>query len=262
MYVTAIVLAAGRGLRFSRPTNFTVKGGTKPLIEINSKPLIIYCLNILSNHPYIRDIIVVVNLENSRSIISKIKQYRIKKITDVVLGGRLRQNSVINGLKAMDARTDWVLIHDGVRPFIDKDTVSSVIKVAKECGAAIVGVPVKATIKKVIPRSGQARSSLARDKQGHPSTALGTSKVTSEFIVEKTLNRDNLWEIQTPQVFKKELILKAYEEFGDMDVTDDASLIERLGAKVKIVKGSYTNIKITTPEDLILAEAIAKDLKG
>jgi len=206
---------------------------SKPLIKVNSKPIIIRCLGILSKHPYIEDIIVVANSKNSISITREIKQYRIKKIKDIVLGGRLRQNSVINGLKAMDMRTGLVLIHDAVRPFIDKDMVSSVIKEASRYGAAIVGAPVKDTVK----------------------------KVKTKFVVEKTLNRKSLWEVQTPQVFKKELILEAYERFGDIEVTDDASLVEKLGAKVKIVRGSYNNIKITTPEDLILAEAIAKNLK-
>jgi len=240
MYVTAIVLAAGKGLRFSRFNSFTVRGGTKPLIKVNSKPIIIRCLGILSQHPYIKDIIVVANSKNSISITREIKQYRIKKIKDIILGGRLRQDSVINGLKAMDMRTGLVLIHDAVRPFIDKDMVSSVIKEASRYGAAIVGAPVKDTVKKV-------RKS-------------GNQEVRSR-IVEKTLNRDELWEIQTPQVFKKKLILEAYERFGNIEVTDDASLVEKLRVKVKVVRGSYNNIKITTPEDLILAEAIAKNLK-
>jgi len=223
MHVTAIVLAAGKGLRLKT-------GIPKPLVEINSKPLIIYCLNILSKHPFIKDIIVVANPGNLKDIRSRIRKYRIGKIKDIVLGGRLRRASVMNGLKAIDGRTDLVLIHDGVRPFVDKEIVSKVIKTAKKFGAAITGVPVKATIK----------------------------KVKSEFLVEKTLNRENLWEIQTPQVFKKDLILEAYKKLTSAPVTDDASLVEKLGRRVKVVRGSYFNLKVTTPEDLILAKAIAK----
>ena len=231
MYVTAIVLAAGKGVRSKSKL-------PKPLIKINSKPIIICCLEILSEHPYIKDIILVVNSGNSRDIIKILKRYRIKKIKKVVLGGKRRQDSVGNGLSAIDTRTDLVLIHDGVRPFIDKETISRVIKEAKKSGAAIVGVPVKATIKKV---------SCAA---GYP--------VKRQFMVEGTLNRNNLWEVQTPQVFRKDLILRAYGKFKDTDVTDDASLVEKLGVKVAVIPGSYNNIKITTPEDLILAEAIAK----
>lgn len=221
MHVTAIVLAAGKGVRLKNRI-------PKPLVEINSCPLIIYCLDILSSQPDIKEIIVVANPENLEYIRQNLRQYRIAKVKDIVLGGRLRQESVVKGLKAMDTCTDWVLIHDGVRPFIDKGIVSSVIKAARKYKAAIVGVPVKATIKS----SGR------------------------KCIVKRTLDRKNLWEIQTPQVFKKDLILKAYKKFGNTEVTDDASLVERLGVKVKIVMGSYFNIKITTPEDLVLAEAI------
>ncbi len=222
MYVTAILLAAGKGLRLKSKIS-------KPLIKINSRPLIIYSLDILSKHPDIKDIIIVANRRNIEDVRSSIRQYRINKIKDVVLGGRLRQISVFNGLRATDAQTELVLIHDGVRPFIDREMVSSVIESGKRHGAAIVGVPVKATIK----------------------------EVHSSLIVKKTLNREKLWEIQTPQVFNRGLILKAYKKLGNIDVTDDAMLVEKLGVKVSVVLGTYKNIKITTPEDLVIAKALA-----
>jgi 2-C-methyl-D-erythritol 4-phosphate cytidylyltransferase len=125
--------------------------------------------------------------------------------------------------------SDWVLIHDSARPFIDRKFITEVIMAAKKTGAAITGVPIKATIK----------------------------SIKSGGLVDRTLDRSNLWEIQTPQVFKKELILKAYKEFSKRNVTDDSSLVEKLGKKVKIVPGSYENIKITTKEDLLFAQAIA-----
>jgi 2-C-methyl-D-erythritol 4-phosphate cytidylyltransferase len=174
---------------------------------------------------------------NKEEIIGNLKKYRIRKIRAVVLGGKRRQDSVDKGLKAVSKEADWVLIHDGVRPFINKELISSVIKEAKKAGAAIVGVPVKATIKKLKTQS---------------------LKLKTKFVVEKTLNRDNLWEIQTPQVFKKDLILKAYKRFGNINVTDDAMLVEKMGIKPRVVLGSYNNIKITTPEDLVIAKAIAK----
>ncbi len=228
MHITAIVLAAGQGLRLK--SRFS-----KPLIEINSKPIIIYCLQILNQQPDIKDIIVVANAKNLRGIADKVKKYHISKIKNIVLGGQARQDSVTCGLRCVDSRTDLVLIHDAVRPFIDKETVSSVIRAAGNTGAAIVGVPVKATIKET----------------RQPLTAS-----CGRLTVKKTLKRDNLWEIQTPQVFKKELILEAYRKFNNIDVTDDAMLVEKLGARVGIVLGSYANIKITTREDLIIAEAI------
>ncbi len=226
MYVSAILLAAGRGIRFNPRVS-------KTLIKINSKPLIVYSLITLSKHPYIRDIIVVVNALNKKGIAKAIRDYAIKKVKAIVLGGKERQDSVQMGLKAADRHTDLVLIHDAVRPFIDKSIVSSAITEAKRSGAAITGVPVKATIK----------------------------EAGSNYIVARTLNRNKLWEIQTPQVFKRNLILGAYKKYAKLPATDDSMLVEKLGVKVKVVEGSYFNIKITTPEDLVIAEAIQRSFK-
>lgn len=227
MYVSAIVVAAGKGRRLKTKV-------PKPLVKINSQPIIVYAVKNLSRHPEIKDIIIVANLGNLKGIRAAFKRYNIAKLKKIVLGGRLRQNSVLNGLKAMDKKTELVLIHDGVRPFINKNIVSSTIAAAKKSGAAVAGMPVKATIKKIKNQKSKVK------------------------IVEKTIDRDNLWEIQTPQVFKKGLILKAYQEAGSTQVTDDAALIEKLGKKVKVVTGSRLNIKITTPEDLLLARAICR----
>lgn len=221
--VTAIVLAAGEGRRLKSKV-------PKPLVEINSKPVIIYALSVLSRHPAIKEIILVVNQKNLKIIKDKIRSYRIKKIKKIVLGGKLRQDSVRNGLAVVNPQADLILIHDGARPFINKEIVASVIKEAGHFKAAIAAVPVKATIKKSHGKN----------------------------IVKKTLDRESLWEVQTPQVFNKDLILEAYRRFGNNAVTDDASLVEKLGAKVRIVMGSYVNIKITTPEDLLIAGAILK----
>ena len=229
MYTSAIVLAAGKGKRFS----FQAKSkNTKLLAKINSKPVIIYSLESLSRHPWIKEIILVVNPDSRKQICAKIKQYRIGKISSIVDGGLRRQDSVSRGLKALNVEADIVLIHDAARPFVSEDLISRVILEAKKTGAAIAGVPVKATIKEV----DNSQYSVVR--------------------VKKTLDRKNLWEIQTPQVFKKNLILKAYKKFGHIDATDDAMLVEKLRAKVSIVMGSYENIKITTPEDLAMGEAI------
>lgn len=223
-FVTAIVVAAGDGLRLKSKI-------PKPLVGINNKPAIIYSLGVLAKEPAVKEIIVAANLANIKDIQKVVKKYKIAKVKKIILGGALRQDSVFNGLRL--ASGDIVLIHDAARPFIDRKIVSSAIIQARESGAAIVGVPVKATIKLVVSRSGRP-------------------------VASQTLDRNKLWEIQTPQVFKKDLLLAAYKKFGKTKVTDDSSLVEKLGKKVKIVLGEYRNIKITTPEDLILAEAIAK----
>jgi 2-C-methyl-D-erythritol 4-phosphate cytidylyltransferase len=223
MHVTAILLSAGKGIRFKSKV-------PKPLVKIASKPVIIYSLDALARSPYIKDIIVVVNSGNKEKIRRLIKKYRIGKIKSIVKGGERRQDSVLNGLKALDSSTDFVLVHDSARPFIGNGIIASLIEKAKKNKAAIAGVPVKFTVK----------------------------KVSGSGFVEETIPRKRLWEIQTPQVFRKDLIIKAYARFGQNDVTDDSSLIEKLGRKVCVAMGSYSNIKITTPEDLIIAEAIIK----
>lgn len=231
MYVSAIVLAAGESQRF---------GGKKQklFINIRREPAIIYSLKALQDHPYIREIILVAHEQNIERLEAIGKKYRIKKIRSVLLGGRLRQDSVSNGLKAIAAKTDLVMIHDGARPFVDRELLFRVICSAARYGAAIAAVPVKATIKEAV-----------------------LSGVTGQHqvLVKKTIKREGLWETQTPQVFRKNLIVKAYHRFGKQEVTDDAALVEKTGAKVRIVMGSYFNIKITTPEDMIAAKAIAKN---
>ncbi|MCM8789629.1 MAG: 2-C-methyl-D-erythritol 4-phosphate cytidylyltransferase [Candidatus Omnitrophica bacterium] len=232
MYVSVVLLAAGRGLRFSPSPE---SGSFKPLVKINHKPTIIYSLETFNNHPLVNEVIIVINAHNCKRIINVITKYRFNKIKKFVEGGKRRQDSVYNGLQVVDKKSQFILIHDSARPFIGKREISAVINEAKKSKAAILGVPVKATIKKVEVKGLKAKGN---------------------FVVEKTLDRENLWEIQTPQVFDKELLLNAYKKFNKIDVTDDATLVEKLGHKVSVVLGSYRNIKITTPEDLATAEAI------
>ena len=223
MFVSAIVPAAGLGLRLNRSL-------PKPLISLNKKPIFIHAVNILSRHPDIKEIILVVSRYTLDSTARYLKKYRIRKIKKLVIGGSKRRNSVRNGLRWVSPKADLVLIHDAARPFIELNMVSRVIKKAQEKGAAILGVPVKSTVKEVGVRN----------------------------RVTKTLSRDRLYEIQTPQVFKRDLIIKAYKKFPYMRAVDDASLVERLGGRVFVVFGSYFNIKITTSEDLLFAHAILK----
>lgn len=245
MFVSAILLAAGKGERLKSRT-------PKPLVRLNSRPIIGYSLRVFSAHPEVKEIIVVVNKANSQSIVRNISRYRIKKVTHIVKGGLRRQDSVYNGLRAIDKTSDLILIHDSARPFIDKKMLSRVIREARLWGAAIVGVPLVPTVKKVTP-SISLGTPFGRTSQGH--------RVTSKAFVKETLDRKNLWEVQTPQAFRRDLLLKAYKKFRRFPVTDDAMLVEKLGAKVAIVNGSYANIKITTPEDLVIAGALAKRWK-
>ncbi len=220
--ITAIVPAAGLGVRMNLDL-------AKPLVEIRSKPVIIYTLEVLQAHPLIDEIVLVFNKEGLQKARQFVKEYKITKVARVIAGGATRKESVRNGLEVVDSKTKLVVIHDGVRPFVDEGSIRRVIEEAFVSGAAILGVPVKSTIK----------------------------KVDTGYVVEETLKRERLWEIQTPQAFDRELIQKAYLRASSHSVPDDATLVELMGKKVHVVMGSYFNIKITTQEDLVFAEAMA-----
>jgi 2-C-methyl-D-erythritol 4-phosphate cytidylyltransferase len=224
MKVVAIVASAGLGRRLNKKI-------AKPLVILNGKPILIHTLKNLSKSSIIEEIIIAVDKNYLEIFKKKIKQFGLSKVKKIVAGGKTRGQSVFNGLRAIDKDFDIVLIHDGARPFIKTELIKKLVSQAKKFGAAILAVPAKATIKRIDPK---------------------------KLEVVATLNRNILWEVQTPQAFKKDLILSAFKKLNTLNLTDDAALVERLGKKVKVVLGSYDNIKITTPEDLVFAEGIAK----
>ncbi|MFH1691230.1 MAG: 2-C-methyl-D-erythritol 4-phosphate cytidylyltransferase [Candidatus Omnitrophota bacterium] len=224
--ITAIIVAGGLGARMNLDL-------AKPLVEIKKKPIFIYTLEAFEFHPLIDEIVLVFNKEGLIKARKLVADYGFKKVSRVICGGLTRKESVRNGLEVIGSKTKLVVIHDGVRPFVDEGSISRVIAEAQVMGAAILGVPVKSTIK----------------------------RADRNTEVDATLRRDALWEIQTPQVFERELIQKAYLRASKHAVPDDAALVELMGKRIKIVMGSYFNIKITTQEDLVFAESIA-DIKA
>jgi 2-C-methyl-D-erythritol 4-phosphate cytidylyltransferase len=228
MFICAIVVAAGKSERLRSKVS-------KPLVRLGSKQILYYSLKTLSECQDVRQVIVVANPSNRGSIRRLIKMWRLPKIAGVVEGGERRQDSVANGLNGLAPQCSHVLIHDAARPFVDQGSLKRLISAVSKTGAAILGVPVKSTIK-------EARASGGR----------------SIPVVGQTLDRVRLWDIQTPQAFRKDILLKAYNSFGMIDVTDDSALVEKLGIPVSLVMGSYANIKITTPEDLHAAAALLK----
>jgi len=207
-------------------------GGTKkPYIRLFDKPLLACVLDVFETSIHTDEIFVVVSAEDiKRCIAEVITPYNYRKIADVLPGGETRQESVFNALQRIGEDTDLVVVHDGVRPFVTEDIIEVCCKAALKWGGAIAAVPVKDTIK------------IADE----------------ENFVKITPKRDKLWAIQTPQVFQRELLLKAHLRARDkrVEATDDAALVEQLNCQVKLVMGSYRNIKITTQEDLIIAEAL------
>ncbi len=220
MKTIAIIVAGGKGKRMGRPKQF---------LKIAGKPMLWLTLLAFQACKEVDGIIVVVSNED----IPKVKRFKFNKILAIVAGGKERQDSVYNGLKALPNDTEIVAIHDGARPFIAPNTVTKAVEAAKRWGAVVVGVPMKDTIKVVGSR---------------------------ELIVGSTLKREELWSAQTPQIFRKEVLLKAYKKgYNKYSVTDDATLVERLGIPVRMVMGDYSNLKITTPEDLLVADQILKE---
>ena len=225
MHVTAIIPAAGAGVRFGGAVK-------KQFIALNGLPILSHTLRALAASRALSAIIVVVPPGEELRGRKALELARIDLETEVVPGGQARQDSVYIGLQRAKAETDLVLIHDGVRPFVSREVVLATIEAAKEWGAAIAAVPVIDTIKRV-------------DTDG--------------FVVE-TLQREQLWSVQTPQVFRYALLMRAHRAIreGGIVATDDAALVERIGGMVKVVRGSYENLKITSEEDLPLAGLILK----
>ena len=216
--VGAIVVAAGRSERMG--------GVEKIFATIDNKPLIAYSVDTFQRSPIIHSIVLVLTKDKVDIGLDLVKKYNWTKVSAVCAGGTRRQDSVSEGLKRL-GKADWVMIHDGARPCVTPDIIERGLEAACECGAAIPAMPAADTIKVVSPDS----------------------------YVKDTPPRDKLWSVQTPQVFRFDIISDAHLKTKG-NVTDDASMVESLGHKVKVFKGSYTNIKVTTPEDLIIAEAI------
>lgn len=225
---TAIVLAAGVGKRMNSKIQ-------KQYMLLGGKPVLFYALDAFEKSR-VDEIILVVGkgeIEYCRKEI--VEKYKFHKVTKIVEGGKERYHSVYEGLKAIDT-ADYVLIHDGARPFLDQQILVHAIEAVKQYQACVVGMPVKDTIK--------------------ITTEDGFSKETPE--------RKHVWMIQTPQCFSYPLIFEAYQKMlqnEDATITDDAMVLEKVkGLPVKMVEGSYRNIKITTPEDLLVAEAYLGDI--
>ena len=224
MKVTAIIPAAGKGKRMlhSVPKHF---------IRLEDKPVLAYTLDAFEKCPDVNQILVVTRSgEENYCLKEVVEKFRYKKVLKIVIGGDRRQDSVYCGIKELDEDTDIVVVHDGVRPFVSQNTISEAIRLAMFADGVVTAVPVKDTIK----------------------------NVDCEGIIMSTPDRSTMWYAQTPQVFKRRILEEAYiRAYNDKFTgTDESSLVERIGYKVKIVEGTPDNIKITTKEDLLFADVI------
>jgi 2-C-methyl-D-erythritol 4-phosphate cytidylyltransferase len=225
--ICAVIVAAGKGTRMGADVN-------KQFLNIKNKPILYYTLKAFASCTSIDEIILVTAKDEMQYCKSEIiKKYNINKVSNIVEGGRERQHSVFNGLMA-SKDCDIVLIHDGARPFVNDRIIEEGIEYAKKYGACTCGVQPKDTIK-------------VREENG---------------FSKNTLNRDSLFSVQTPQCFKYDLIVSCHEKISSecVKITDDTSVVEYFGHKVYLYEGSYNNIKITTPEDLVIGEKILENL--
>jgi len=216
--VGAVVVAAGESKRMG--------GEDKLFAPLGGEPLLARVIGAFDSCPAIEQIVVALREEKLAEVRKMILGHDWSKTIDTCIGGERRQDSVKAGLDSLD-KCEWVIIHDGARPLVTPDLIDLGLTTARDTGVAVAAVPVTDTIK----------------------VAGG------DRIVQYTPARESLWAVQTPQVFRFDIIKEAYRRLKE-DVTDDASLVEKLGHQVKLYRGSYDNIKVTTPEDLALAEVL------
>lgn len=222
---TAIILAAGKGARMNAGMN-------KQFMLLNGKPLLAHTLEAFQSCNAVNSIILVVGKEELQLCKEQILDaYGFDKVDKLIPGGSERQQSVYNGIRSLED-CGIVVIHDGARPVLPEGIIEKCIEGAKKYGAVSAGMPAKETVK----------------------------ILNEENFVEYTPERRRVWVTQTPQAFKRDIIEKAHEmaNIKGISGTDDAYLVENMGIKVKMIKGSYENIKVTTSEDIIIAEAIMK----
>ena len=218
--VGVIVVAAGESRR--------MLGVDKIFAPLMGKPLICYSLRVIHDSLRVKEIVLVLSRSNIEMGHRVVKANRWHKVKHICVGGERRQDSVNRGIERLPD-VDWIIVHDGARPFISGDLITRGLEEAEHTGAAVAAVPVKDTIK----------------------------SVNKEFFVTQTHFRDSLWAIQTPQVFRRKMLAEAHLDVPE-EVSDDASMVERDGGKIRVFMGSYGNIKVTTLEDMPIAEAMLK----
>lgn len=225
--ISVLIPAAGQGKRMETSMK-------KPYLMLLDKPILSHTIERFEQNSVIDEIFIIVD-ESDFTICNKrvIAPFRFRKVRGLVAGGETRQVSVYNGIRTLSEDVDFVIVHDGVRPFLNDEIIFKCIEAAAEFGASVSAVPVKETIK------------VAND----------------DLFIDHTPERDHLWRVQTPQVFRKSILLEAHDKAIEDGISapDDATLIEKLGVPVKLVMGSYRNLKLTTPEDLKIAETLLNE---
>lgn len=218
----AIIAAGGNASRLN------IEGG-KQLMNLAGKPVFIHSIEYFQAHPQIHEIIIVIQAGDIEIARDLVKEYNLSKVSHIVASGKTRQDSVYNGFSQIK-EDGYVLVHDGARPLMKSEYITSIIDYLADYDGAIIGVPVVDTIKQV-----------------------GDDK-----IIAATPKRSSLYAAQTPQGFRVDILRNAFENKDKASFTDDASMVEYVGGKVRIIEGDTENLKITHPKDIPLAEQILK----
>lgn len=224
----AVILAAA-----GRSTRFANSGKKKPFVDLNGRAVWLRAAEPFLAHADVAQVVMVVSPEDLDSFKERFRPNLAFMDIEIVTGGAERADSVQNALKQINTSMDYIAVHDAARPLICTDWIDAVFKAAEQSGAAIPATPIRGTIKRV-----------------------------AEQTISETIDRRGLWEAQTPQVFRRELLIDAYANRGDFVATDEAQLVERHGHPVTIVEGSPVNIKITTQADLRIARALLEVVPG
>jgi 2-C-methyl-D-erythritol 4-phosphate cytidylyltransferase len=228
----AVIVAAGSSSRMGGKVR-------KPYLKLRGRPILSWTVQRLGRTPNLRQIVLVTRPEDRARAARAARQARLPKTVELAFaaGGARRQDSVFNGLRATTPAAEVVLVHDAARPFPPPEAVCAAVAAAARAGGAILAIPVRDTVKRQRPVEGEPR-------------------------IEQTVPRAHLWQAQTPQVFRRALLLELFEKLArtapDVEVTDDAAVCERFGHAVVLIEASLTNLKITRPEDLPVAEALLK----
>jgi 2-C-methyl-D-erythritol 4-phosphate cytidylyltransferase/2-C-methyl-D-erythritol 2,4-cyclodiphosphate synthase len=233
MHVTAVIAAAGRGARL---------GGDQPkqLLSVGGRPMLERAVGAFAGHPAVSEVVVALTPE----LLAHPPAYLVSPSIRIVAGGLRRQDSVANAVRAASDDTDVIVVHDAARPFVTADLISRTIDAAARTGAALAAIAVRDTVKIAAPDSSGA-----------------TRSTSGPLVVRETIPRETVFLAQTPQAFRREILIAALEARGDVHATDEASLVERYGHPVQIVEGDASNIKVTSPEDMTIVEAIAETLR-
>lgn len=224
--VAVILPAAGKSTRF-RDAHYK-----KPFAPLDNRAVWLHTVERFVNRPEVKQIFLVVSEDDQQVVRERFGANLMILGVELVRGGKTRCQSVANALEQVRGEVDLVCVHDAVRPCVAQEWIDQVFAAAERTGAAILAIPVTATLK----------------------------RVTGDQRVAETVSRQDLWEAQTPQVFRRDWLIEAYRQRADDDATDDAQLVERLGHAVTVVRGSPLNVKITTKEDLKLAALALKAL--